>query len=218
MNILILNDSPAGEDSITLQTTEYLKVFFTEHEYTTLHVGRQIRSMEKDFTEARQALEAADLILFCYPVYTFLVPAQLHRFIELIKEHGVDLSGKYASQISTSKHFYDITAHRFIEDICGDLHLRYIRGLSADMEDILTKQGQKEAKDFFKFLLWNIQNGFCEKAPGPVTDADTTATPPLEACSCSGDGREQERSNPDQHYSGCFTSGNGPEQEMLNSS
>lgn len=174
MNILILNGSPAGEDSITLQTMEYLKVFFTEHEYTTLHVGRQIRSMEKDFTEARQALEAADLILFCYPVYTFLVPAQLHRFIELIKEHGVDLSGKYASQISTSKHFYDITAHRFIEDICGDLHLRYVRGLSADMEDILTKQGQKEAKDFFKFLLWNIQNGFCETASGSDTDVGIT--------------------------------------------
>ena len=176
MNILILNGSPAGEDSITLQTMEYLKVFFTEHEYTTLHVGRQIRSMEKDFTEARQTLEAADLILFCYPVYTFLVPAQLHRFIELIKEHGVDLSGKYASQISTSKHFYDITAHRFIEDICGDLHLRYIRGLSADMEDILTKQGQKEAKDFFKFLLWNIRNGFCETVSAPGKDTGTATT------------------------------------------
>ena len=164
MNILILNGSPAGEDSITLQTMEYLKVFFPEHVYTTLHVGKQIRSIEKDFSESKQELEAADLILFCYPVYTFLVPAQLHRFIELIKENKVDLAGKYASQISTSKHFYDITAHRFIEDICGDLKLRYVRGLSADMEDILTKQGQKEAKDFFRFLLWNIQNGFCEAA------------------------------------------------------
>ena len=179
MNILILNGSPAGEDSITLQTMEYLKVFFTEHTYTTLHVGRQIRSMEKDFTESRRVLEAADLILFCYPVYTFLVPAQLHRFIELIKEHEVDLAGKYASQISTSKHFYDITAHRFIEDICADLHLQYVRGLSADMEDILTKKGQKEAKDFFRFLMWNIRNGFCET---PIRGGDESFS-----CTRAGD-------------------------------
>ena len=101
MNILVLNGSPAGQDSITLQTVEYLKVFFRNHTYETLHVGRQIHRMEKDFSEAKAALERADLILFCYPVYTFLVPAQLHRFIELIHENGTDVSGKYAAQIST---------------------------------------------------------------------------------------------------------------------
>ena len=162
MNILILNGSPKGKNSITLQTVEYLKVLFPEHAYEILHVGQRIRSLENDFSEARQALERAKLILFCYPVYTFLVPAQLHRFIELIRENGVDLSGIFASQTSTSKHFYDTTAHRFISDRCQDLHLRYIRGLSADMEDILTKKGQKEARSFFRFLLWNMQNGFYE--------------------------------------------------------
>ena len=165
MNILVINGSPAGENSITLQTVEYLKILFPEHEYKTLHAAQKIRSIEKDFSDAEASLKEADLILFCYPVYTFLVPAQLHRFIELIKENGVDLSGKYATQISTSKHFYDTTAHRFIEDICGDLKLRYVRGLSADMEDILTNKGQKEAKAFFRFLLWQIQNGICETAP-----------------------------------------------------
>ena len=174
MRILVLNGSPAGKDSITLQTVEYLKIFFPEHEYETLHVGQKIRSIEADFSESRAALEAADLILFCYPVYTFLIPAQLHRFIELIKENHVDLSGKYATQISTSKHFYDTTAHRFISDICGDLKLRYVRGLSADMEDILTEKGQKEAKAFFRFLFWNIRNGFYET---PNTAGQTTAVP-----------------------------------------
>ena len=162
MKILILNGSPAGRDSITLQIVEYLKIFFPKHDYETLHAGQQIRNIEKDFTESKNKLEAADLILFCYPVYTFLVPAQLHRFIELIKESNAEISGKYATQISTSKHFYDTTAHRYIEDICEDLQLKYVRGLSADMEDILTEKGQKEAKNFFSFLLWNIQNGFCE--------------------------------------------------------
>ena len=156
MNILVLNGSPSGNDSITLQTVEYLKLFFSEHTYETLQVGQQIRMMENDFSKAKTALEKADLIIFCYPVYTFLVPAQLHRFIELIKENQVDLSGKYATQISTSKHFYDITAHRFIADNCSDLHLRYLEGLSADMEDILTEKGRHEAKAFFRFFHLNF--------------------------------------------------------------
>lgn len=162
MKILILNGSPAGKNSITLQTMEYLKVFFPKHEYKTLHAAQKIKSIENDFSESGKLLEEADLIVFCYPVYTFLVPAQLHRFIELIKENRIDLSGKYATQITTSKHFYDTTAHRFIADNCADLGLRYIRGLSADMEDILTKKGQKEAKSFFRFVLWNIRNGYRE--------------------------------------------------------
>lgn len=170
MKIAVLNGSPAGKDSITLQTVEYLKRCFPEHEYEIIHVGRQIKSIEKDFSGSGAALEKAELIIFCYPVYTFLVPAQLHRFIELIKENGIDLSGKYATQISTSKHFYDMTAHRFISDNCADLKLRYIRGLSADMEDLLKEKGREEAKAFFRFVLWSMEKGFFEGAADSVAN------------------------------------------------
>ena len=90
------------------------------------------------------------------------MPSQLHRFIELIKEQNVDLSGKYAAQITTSKHFYDVTAHRFIQDNCDDMELRYLGGLSADMEDLLHEKGQKEAEAFFRFALWRMEHGYCE--------------------------------------------------------
>lgn len=97
-------------------------------------------------------LRKADLLLFCYPVYTFIAPYQLHRLIELIKKDGVDLSGKFVSQITTSKHFYDVTAHRYVEENCFDLGLKVVRGLSADMDDLLTQQGQQEARNFFDQL------------------------------------------------------------------
>lgn len=96
----------------------------------------------------RTALEQADLILFSYPVYTFIAPYQLHRLIELIKQDGVDLRGKFASQITTSKHFYDVTAHKYVEENCFDLGMKVVRGLSADMEDILCEKGQREAACF----------------------------------------------------------------------
>lgn len=162
MKIVIVNGSPAGDNSITLQTVEYLKMLFPKHSYTTINAAQKIRSLEKDFSEAAGILEEAELILFAYPVYTFLVPSQLHRFLELIKEQQVDLSGVYASQITTSKHFYDMTAHRFVEDFCADLHMRYVRGLSADMEDLLSEKGQKEAREFFRYVLWNIRQGLSE--------------------------------------------------------
>ncbi len=156
MNILVLNGSPSGENSITLQTVRYLQMYHPEDTFEILPVGQRIRAYEKDFAPCEEAVARADLLLFCYPVYTFIVPAQLHRFIELMKEHGVDCSGKYATQITTSKHFYDVTAHRFIEDNCRDLGLHVLRGLSADMDDLLTKKGQKEARAFFRFIHWNV--------------------------------------------------------------
>lgn len=162
MRVLVLNGSPAGEDSVTLFTVKYIEKKFPEVTFETLHVGQRIRQIEKDFAPAREQLAAADLILFAYPVYTFLVPAQLHRFVELMKGSGIDFSHKYATQITTSKHFYDVTAHSFIEDNCGDMGLKYLRGLSADMEDLLTKKGQGEAESFFRFVLWQMERGFAQ--------------------------------------------------------
>lgn len=98
MNILVLNGSPKGKTSATLHTALYLEALHTEHTFEYLPVAVRIKSYEKDFAPARAALERADLVLFCYPVYTFLAPCQLHRFVELIKADGGDLSGKFASQ------------------------------------------------------------------------------------------------------------------------
>lgn len=163
MHILVINGSPKGNNSITLQTVRYLELLHPEHQFEILHAGQTIKSLEKDFSAAASALQRSELILFSYPVYTFLAPCQLHRFIELLKESGVDVSGKYASQLSTSKHFYDITAHRYIQDNCQDLGLRYIHGLSADMDDLTKKKGQKEADDFFCYLCWSVQQGIYEQ-------------------------------------------------------
>ena len=159
MNILVLNASPKGKNSATVQTALYLQALHPEHTFTSLPVGQRIKSYESDFTPVRQALEQADLVLFCYPVYTFIAPYQLHRLMELIAADGVDLSGKFASQITTSKHFYDVTAHRYVEENCLDFGMKVIRGLSADMEDLLQEKGQQEARMFFDQLIFSCAHG-----------------------------------------------------------
>ena len=170
MNILVVNGSPKGQYSVTLQTINYLMKIYGEHNFEILHAGQRIKALERDFTPAKEALERADLIIFSYPVYTFIAPYQLHRFIELIKEQGINLKGKAATQFSTSKHFYDVTAHRYIEDNCADLGLNYVRGLSADMDDLLSDKGQKEAKSFFEYVLFSIENGVFEKSRVNATE------------------------------------------------
>ena len=162
MNILVINGSPKGENSITLQTLRYLEKKFSLANMEVLHVGQKIKALEKDFSPALTAIEKADVLIFSYPVYTFIAPCQLHRFIELMKEHNVNVSGKVATQISTSKHFYDTTAHRYIQDNVQEMGMHYIRGLSADMEDLTTEKGRMEAENWWKHFLWSKDQGYFE--------------------------------------------------------
>ena len=162
-NVLIVNGSPKGNNSITLQTSKYLEILFPDISFEVLNVGAKIKALEKDISPALEKLQATDLIVFSYPVYTFIAPYQLHRFIELLKESGANLQGKYATQISTSKHFYDWTAHRYVEDNAHDLGLKYVKGLSADMDDLTTKKGQTEAVEFFRNVLFQVENDIYER-------------------------------------------------------
>ena len=184
MKILVLNGSPKGKYSITLQHTRYLEKLYPDYTFEVLNVGQKIKSLTKDFTPAREAIAKADVLLFSYPVYTFIAPCQLHKFIELLKGEGMDLSSKYATQITTSKHFYDVTAHRYVQDNCADLGIRYVKGLSADMDDLLTEKGQKEAKDFFEFLCWSVENEYFE---APSVAHTTFAKQPVTVPVCEGD-------------------------------
>lgn len=165
MNILVINGSPKGKNSITLQTALYLEQKFPQHQFDILHVGAQINALEKDLSPALEAVQQADLLLFSYPVYTFIAPCQLHKFIELVKQSGVSLAGKFASQLTTSKHFYDVTAHRYVQDNCQDMGMKFVRGLSADMEDLTTEKGQMEAESFLRYLCWCVEQDIYEPLP-----------------------------------------------------
>ena len=92
MNVLVINGSPKGKTSVTLQHTRYLEKCFPSDSFTVLHVGQKIRKYQKDFSEITAEIEKCDLVLFSYPVYTFICPSQLHKFIELCKENKVDFT------------------------------------------------------------------------------------------------------------------------------
>ncbi len=178
MHFLILNGSPKGKNSVTLQTCLYLEKLYPAHRFDVIHAGQQPSFPEKHPEELARRAAEADCLLFVYPVYTFLIPAQLMRFMEGMKASGIDFTGKYASQITTSKHFYDITAHRFVREFASDMGMEFVEGLSADMEDLLSEKGRKEARQFFDYLLFSMKYGLAEPAsPAPAASYRPVTVP-----------------------------------------
>jgi multimeric flavodoxin WrbA len=165
MKVCVINGSPKGNYSVTLQTSLFLEKKFKEFEFEVINVGQQIRVIEKDLNSVVMKIKESDLIILSYPVYTFVAPSQLHRFIELLKDNNIDLENKFVTQISTSKHFYDMTAHKYVEENCYDLKMKYIKGLSLDMEDLLSEDKQQEIVNYFEFVLSSIKNDLYEIAP-----------------------------------------------------
>ncbi len=157
MKVLVINGSPKGKNSITYQTIRFLQRKFPRDEFEVIHAGAQIHALEQDMWLVKEGVRNAQLILFAYPVYTFTVPSQLHRFITLMKENRIQVAGKYMMQITTSKHFYDVTAHRYVEENCKDMGMRLLRGFSADMNDLLTKKGQLEVITYWNYIRHIIQ-------------------------------------------------------------
>lgn len=190
MKICVINGSPRGQYSVTLHTSLYLEKCFPQHSFTYVDVGRRIRHTDEELAKAAEAMNAADVVLFSYPVYTFIAPSQLHFFVRQLKENGYAFDGKYATQISTSKHFYDVTAHRYIEENCRDLGMKVIRGLSADMEDLTAEKGRQDAENFLKYVEACVEQDVFETAPESPKAAEEKYTSCGIAANLKKEGRE----------------------------
>lgn len=158
MDICVLNGSPKGEKSVTMQYTKFLELANPDHSFHTCHISQKISILEKNSTEWEKvinAIQKADIILWAAPVYFQHVPAQYKRFIELIFEKKVDtlFSGKYAASLSTSVHFFDHKVHEYLQGISEDLDMRFVGSFSAAMEDLLQVKNQVELTAFGDDIL-----------------------------------------------------------------
>jgi len=163
MKIAIINGSPKGKYGITFQYPRYLQSYYKDHEFVEYHVGQSIKKIERDeayFDGIIEGISQCDLVLWCYPVYTFSVTYQLMRFLELIFERRAEwaFEGKYGSQILTSKHFFDNMAYNYMIRISESLKMGHIPGHQADSDDLKTAEGQSKLQDFFREVCFNQEN------------------------------------------------------------
>ncbi|MBU0511401.1 MAG: NAD(P)H-dependent oxidoreductase [Chloroflexi bacterium] len=141
MKITVLNGSPKGVTSVTMQYVHYIQKEYPQHELKIINISQRIKKIESDeraFQEILDEVKASDGILWASPVYFFLVPSNYKRFIELIFERNAELifAEKYTACLTTSIHFFDHTAHNYIHAVCDDLNMRYVGSFSADMGDL----------------------------------------------------------------------------------
>jgi multimeric flavodoxin WrbA len=163
MKIVVLNGSPKGDISVTMQYIQFLKKTFPQHDLKILNISQKIQAIEKGEAASREIIDevrSAEGVLWAFPLYFLLVHSHYKRFIELIFERGVEeaFQGKYASALSTSIHFFDHTAHNYINAICDDLNMKYTGSFSADMYDLLEEKRRQELTLFAEHFFFAIEN------------------------------------------------------------
>ena len=155
MKVTVLPGSPKGEMSVTMQYVRYLEKKMPEHVWTVEQTASQISKLERDvhaFEEIISKVKEADIVLWSFPLYHLLVPAQMKRFIELVHERGAADSffGKYAAAIMTSIHYYDHTARNYIHAVSEDLGMRFSGAFTPAMSDIKKEQTRKDILCFMR--------------------------------------------------------------------
>ncbi len=183
MKIVILNGSPKGEPSVTMQYVKYIQKHYPNHEYIFHNISSRIKKIEKNndlFSEIIADIDSCDSVIWSTPVYTLFVPAQYMRFLELIHERKTAHVFKNKSTIvmTTSIHFYDHTAHRYMHAICDDLEMNYIGYFSAEMDDLRKANGRETLLKFADNYFESSRNKISyQKRFQPITQANQSFKP-----------------------------------------
>lgn len=162
MKIIVLNGSPKGDISVTMQYVAYIRKKFPGNNYETLNVAHEIKRLENDnaaFDAVLAKIQSADLVLWAFPLYFLLVPAQYKRFIELVFERGAQdaFTGKYVAALSTSIHYADMIAHDYIHAVSDDLEMNYLGGYSAEMHDLLDADERERLVKFASLTFEGVE-------------------------------------------------------------
>mgnify|MGYP006272410423 CR=1 FL=1 len=192
MNVVVLAGSPKGAQSVTAEYVRYLAARRPEHRFTYFYPAQAYRKYERypeTLTEVFEAVRAADLVLWAFPLYYLLVSSGYKRFIEIVFERdgGSAFRDRYSASLSTSIHFYDHTAHNYIHGICDDFGMRHLGAFSAEMHDLLNTETREQLVSWFAGIERRIRRGDRparrysrlddNTSEYPPTDIPTTRTP-----------------------------------------
>lgn len=164
MRIVVLNGSPKGETSVTMQYVKFMEKKYPEHEFVYIHASQSVRRLEREEEAFRQVVEtvkSADGVLWAFPLYVCLVHAQYKRFIELIWERRAEeaFRGKHTALLATSIHFFDHTALDYMHGICDDLGMRVVDSFSADMQDLMQERERMRLRAFGEGFFKAVESG-----------------------------------------------------------
>jgi multimeric flavodoxin WrbA len=183
MKICVLNGSPKGRDSVTIQYVRFLELANPSHTFVIEDVGQRIGAIEakeSEFADVIKSVASSDMVLFATPVYYMLVPSQLKRIIERVFSRNAQgaFFGKYAAAITTSIHFFDHTAHAYLHAVAEDLGMYWAGSFSAKMDDLLSQKGQEQLAGFGDQLLETVSRRLpVQRSYVPVNSPTTLYKP-----------------------------------------
>ncbi|NCB24983.1 MAG: iron-sulfur protein [Bacteroidia bacterium] len=179
IKVLVVNGSPKGEHSLTLQHSLYMLGQEKEIEWRVLQAGEALSPINYEpawLNGAITDIEWCDAIVWNTPVYTMLVPWQLIRLFQLIKaaEKNYIFRGKYATSMLTCFHYYDQLAEDWLRAMSEDLGMAYIEGRTADNMDMLKKEHRASMRFFMHEFLEACRNKYpVERKFVPLTDTQS---------------------------------------------
>ncbi|HOO73352.1 MAG TPA: NAD(P)H-dependent oxidoreductase [Spirochaetota bacterium] len=175
MKITVLNGSPKGQLSVTMQYINYIKKKFPDHEIQIIDISLHIKKIESDkkaFSDIINAVRSSKAVIWATPVYYLLVPAQYKRFIELIFERAAQAAfkGKYAAVMVTSIHFFDHTSRNYLNAISDDLDMNFVGSFTPDMYDLMSGKNRAKLISFADDFFRAVETGApTERAYAPVS-------------------------------------------------
>ena len=163
MKITVLNGSPKGDLSVTMQYVNLIEKKYPQHNLKKINIASAIKKIEKNeeaFNEIIDEIKTSDGIIWAFPLYYLAVHSGYKRFIELINLRGAEsaFKNKYATALTTSIHFFDHTAHNYIHAISDDLDMQYIGGFSPGMHDLLKSKEREKLLIFAENFFSAIKN------------------------------------------------------------
>jgi multimeric flavodoxin WrbA len=163
MKIAVLNGSPKGDVSVTMQYAHFLEQRFPDTEFKFFDVALKIKKLEKDdkaFGEVIAGIAASDAVLWAFPLYFLVVCSQYKRFIELIFEKNAvsAFRGKPAACLTTSINFFDHAAQNYINAVCDDLEMNFFGSYSAEMNDLLKTRERQRLKSFGELFMKAVKD------------------------------------------------------------
>jgi multimeric flavodoxin WrbA len=179
MKITVLNGSPKGENSVTMQYVRYMEKNVPGFETGEFLVTRDIAGLERNpakLAEVADAMADSDAVIFAVPAYHFTVPGQFVRFVELLDSAGLSsrLSGKPFGVVVTSIHFYDHMVVRWLRLAGEDRGMRFVDALSPLMTDLLAPGQQANIRRWGEEFLRSVSAGEFEQ---PVARSASPESP-----------------------------------------
>ncbi len=200
MNFIVINASPKIKNSITLQHIRLFEKNHPEHQFEFVHIAGKISLYEKkeqSMDALMEKMRMAHAVIWCFPVYYLLVPSQLKRFVELVFDRypASYFKGCYATCFTTSIHFFDHTAHNYMQAVCEDLGFSFIDSYSAHMDDFFEPENLEKMDRFFTWFTQMVsqQGPVHRKFPciNPLTPRYAPKAPPPEPAALNAPASEK---------------------------